>query len=75
LPEMIRGFVPDAGALQRLPRRIPYNIAVELLLTGRRMGADEAARWGLVSKVVPGEKLMSTANELAEKIAEGARSP
>ncbi len=66
LPEMIRGFVPDAGALQRLPRRIPYNIAVELLLTGRRMGADEAARWGLVSKVVPGEKLMSTANELAE---------
>ena len=36
------------------------------------MGADEAARWGLVSKVVPGEKLMSTANELAEKIAEGA---
>ena len=69
---MIRGFVPDAGALQRLPRRIPYNIAVELLLTGRRMGADEAARWGLVSKVVPGEKLMSTANELAEKIAEGA---
>ena len=72
LPEMIRGFVPDAGALQRLPRRIPYNIAVELLLTGRRMGADEAARWGLVSKVVPGEKLMSTANELAEKIAEGA---
>jgi len=72
LPEMIRGFVPDAGALQRLPRRIPYNITVELLLTGRRMGADEAARWGLVSKVVPGEKLMSTANELAEKIAEGA---
>ena len=45
LPEMMRGFVPDAGALQRLPRRIPYNIAMELLLTGRRMDADEAARW------------------------------
>ena len=72
LPEMMRGFVPDAGALQRLPRRIPYNIAMELLLTGRRMRADEAARWGLVSQVVSCDKLLSTARELAEKIAEGA---
>lgn len=72
LPEMARGFVPDAGALQRLPRRIPYNIAMELLLTGRRMDAAEAARWGLVSAVVPGSKLMATAHQLAEGIAEGA---
>ena len=72
LPDMIRGFVPDAGALQRLPRRIPYNIAMELLLTGRRMGGDETARWGRVSQVVPSDKPMSTARELAEKIAEGA---
>ncbi len=72
LPEMARGFVPDAGALQRLPRRIPYNIAMELLLTGRRMGAAEAARWGLVSAVVPGSDLMAAARQMAESIAEGA---
>jgi crotonobetainyl-CoA hydratase len=72
LPEMARGFVPDAGALQRLPRRIPYNIAMELLLTGRRMDAAEAARWGLVSTVLPGSKLMAVAHQMAESIAEGA---
>ena len=53
LPEMPLGIVPDAGALQRLPRRIPYNIAMEMLLLGRRMSADEAAHYGLVNKVVP----------------------
>lgn len=72
LPEMARGFVPDAGALQRLPRRIPYNIAMELLLTGRRMDAAEAARWGLVSTVLPGSKLMAAAHRMAESIADGA---
>ena len=72
LPEMARGFVPDAGALQRLPRRIPYNIAMELLLTGRRMDAAEAARWGLVSAVLPSPKLMAVAHQMAESIAEGA---
>ena len=46
LPEMPLGIVPDAGALQRLPRRLPYNIAMEMLLLGRRMGAEEAARYG-----------------------------
>jgi crotonobetainyl-CoA hydratase len=45
---------------------------MELLLTGRRMGGDETARWGRVSQVVPSDKPMSTARELAEKIAEGA---
>ena len=60
LPEMARGFVPDAGALQRLP------------LTGRRMDAAEAARWGLVSAVLPGSELMVVAHQMAESIAEGA---
>jgi len=72
LPEMQRGFVPDAGAVQRLPRRLPYNVAVELLLTGRRMEAAEAARWGLVHKIVPPSALLEAARELAERIAAGA---
>ena len=46
LPEMPLGIVPDAGALQRLPRRIPHNIAMEMLLLGRHMSADEAAHYG-----------------------------
>jgi crotonobetainyl-CoA hydratase len=72
LPEMQRGFLPDAGAIQRLPRRIPYNVAMELFLTGRRMGAAEAKHWGLVHEVVAREKLMERTRELAQAIAEGA---
>jgi len=72
LPEMARGLVPDAGALQRLPRRIPYNVAMELLLTGRRMSATEAAHWGLVNAVVPAAQLLDEAYRLAASIAEGA---
>jgi crotonobetainyl-CoA hydratase len=72
LPEMARGFVPDAGAVQRLPRRVPYNVAVEMLLTGRRMSAAEAHRWGLVHEVVAPQRLMPTARALASEIAKGA---
>ena len=69
LPEMPLGIVPDAGALQRLPRRIPHNIAMEMFLLGRRMGAEEAAHYGLVNKVVPKENLMEAAREWAASIA------
>ncbi len=69
---MQRGFLADAGAVQRVPRRIPYHIAVELFLTGRSMDALEAARWGLVNKVVPAAELMDEARGLAALIAEGA---
>jgi crotonobetainyl-CoA hydratase len=69
LPEMPLGIVPDAGALQRLPRRIPYNIAMEMFLLGRRMKAEEAAHYGLVNKVVPKERLMDAAREWAASIA------
>ncbi|MFO0995231.1 MAG: enoyl-CoA hydratase-related protein [Alphaproteobacteria bacterium] len=72
LPEMQRGFLADAGAVQRLPKRIPYNVAMELLLTGRHMGAAEAVHWGLVYKAVPRAKLMEEAHALAALIAEGA---
>ena len=69
LPELPLGMVPDAGALQRLPRRIPHNIAMEMFLLGRRMTATEAAHYGLVNKVVPKEKLLDQAREWAESIA------
>ena len=71
LPEPL-GIVPDAGALQRLPRRLPYNIAMEMLLLGRRMGAEEAARYGLVNKVVPAADLMTAARAWAEQLAKSA---
>jgi crotonobetainyl-CoA hydratase len=69
LPELPLGIVPDAGALQRLPKRLPYNIAVEMLYLGRRMTAEEAAHYGLVNRVVPADQVMSTARKWAEKIA------
>lgn len=69
LPELPLGMVPDAGALQRLPRRLPHNIAMEMFLLGRRMTANEAAHYGLVNKVVPKEKLLDQAREWAESIA------
>jgi crotonobetainyl-CoA hydratase len=72
LPELPLGFVPDAGALQRLPRRLPYNIALEMFMLGRRMSAQEAAHYGLVNKVVPYDQLMSVAREWAGRLARAA---
>lgn len=72
LPEMPLGIVPDAGALQRLPRRIPYNIAMEMFFLGRRMPAAEAAQYGLVNRVVPAEALMATARDWAARLAAAA---
>ena len=72
LPEMPLGMVPDAGAIQRLPRRLPYNIAMEMFLLGRRMGVDEAARYGLINKAVPYDNLMTAAREWADQLAAAA---
>lgn len=72
LPEMQRGFLPDAGAIQKLHHRIPYNVAMEMILTGRKMYADEAKHWGLVRDVVPVDRLMDHAREVAATIAQGA---
>ena len=69
LPEMPLGIVPDAGALQRLPRRLPHNIALEMLFLGRRMSAAEAASHGLVNVVVPGTELMAKARAWADQLA------
>lgn len=72
LPEVKLGFLPDGGGLQRLPKRLPYNIAAELMLTGRRMDAQEAKHYGLVNEVVPADQLLTRAHEIAEQIAESA---
>ena len=72
LPEMPLGIVPDAGAIQRLPRRVPYNVAVEMLWLGRKMGAEEAMRHGLVNAVVPSADLPATAMDWAQQIADSA---
>ena len=72
MPELPIGILPDSGGIQRLPRRLPYNIAMEMLLLGRRMTAAEARQYGLLNAVVPKDKLMATAREWADAIAGGA---
>ena len=72
LPEMQRGFLPDVGAIQILPRRVPYNVAMDMLYTGRHMSAEEALHWGLVCRVCPYGELMDTVREMAAEIAKGA---
>ena len=70
LPEIRSGTVADAASV-KLPKRIPYHVAMELLLTGRWFDAAEAKGLGLVNEVLPGEHLMSRARELAALLASG----
>lgn len=64
------GLIPGDGGAWLLPRTIGMSRASELLFTGDVIGADQAAEWGLVSKVVPAESLMDEAIALAERIAQ-----
>ena len=70
LPEIRSGTVADAASI-KLPKRIPYHIAMEMLLTGRWIDAEEAHRWGLVNRIVPAASLMDQAWGLAGMIASG----
>lgn len=70
LPEIRSGTVADAASV-KLPKRIPYHIAMELLLTGRWFDAEEAHLWGLVNEIVPADTLMDRAWELARLLASG----
>jgi crotonobetainyl-CoA hydratase len=72
LPEVNIGMMASSGGFARLPRMVPLKIAMELLLTGRRMKAAEAARWGLVNQVVPAAELLPAALSLAERICAAA---
>ena len=70
LPEIRSGTIADAATV-KLPRRIPYHVAMELLFTGRWMDADEAKHWGLVNEIVPKKQLMNRAREVADLLAGG----
>ena len=69
LPEAGLGIIPAAGGTQTLPRIVGRAWALEMLLTNRWIGGWEAYRIGLVNKVVPGDKLLQTTEEMANKIA------
>jgi (E)-benzylidenesuccinyl-CoA hydratase len=68
LPEVTRGIIPGGGGTQRLPRMMPFTIALEYLMTGERLTAEEALKYNLVTRIVPAEELMSAAEALAAKI-------
>ncbi|MBB5055156.1 enoyl-CoA hydratase/carnithine racemase [Afipia massiliensis] len=69
-PEINLGFPPPFGGTQRLPRHIGRKRALQLILTGDSISAEEAGRIGLINEVVPASKLMTRANELAARIIE-----
>ncbi|GAA1847682.1 crotonase/enoyl-CoA hydratase family protein [Microbacterium koreense] len=69
IPEAARALVAVGGGLFRLPKRIPYHIAMELALTGESRSAEYFAQWGLVNKVVEPGEVVGAARELARKIA------
>jgi len=68
LPEVTRAIIPGAGGTQRLPRAVPSAAAMHLLLTGGRFDAQWALRFGLVTEVVPADRLLPRALEIAEEI-------
>ena len=69
LPEVGLGIIPAAGGTQTLPRAIGRGRALDMLLTNRWMSAEEAFQCGLVNRLVPKDKLLETAEEIAKKIA------
>jgi len=72
LPEVRRGLAAGAGGLLRLPRRIPYHLAMEIALTGEHFPAARLHEAGLVSKLVPAGQALAGARELAARVALGA---
>jgi enoyl-CoA hydratase len=69
LPEVKRALLPFAGSMVRLPRQIPHCIAMEFMLTGEAMSAQDAWRIGLVNRVVPAAEVLPRALAMAETIA------
>jgi enoyl-CoA hydratase len=72
LPEVRRGLVAGAGGLLRLPRRIPYHLAMEIALTGEHFPAQRLQATGLVNQVVPAGEALAGAMALAQRVVPGA---
>lgn len=70
LPEIRSGTVADAASV-KLPKRIPYHIAMEMLLTGRWLDTSEAHRWGMINQIYPADQLMEKTWDMARLIASG----
>ena len=70
LPEIRSGTIADAASI-KLPKRIPYHVAMDMLLTGRWLDVDEAHKWGFVNQIHPANVLMEKAHELAAELAAG----
>lgn len=72
LPEVTRGLAAGAGGLLRLPRRVPYHIAMEIALTGDPMPAPRLREAGLINRLVPAGQALAAARELATRLAANA---
>jgi (E)-benzylidenesuccinyl-CoA hydratase len=70
ISEIKRGILPGNGGTQRALKQLPYAVAMEMLLLGRRLTAQEALAYGLINKVVPRENLMATAKDYAGRLCE-----
>lgn len=68
LPEVQRAVLPFSGSMARLPRQVPYAVAMRLLLTGESIDAAEALRVGLINEVVPAEEVMPRVMALADRM-------
>ena len=72
VPEATLGIIPDSGGVLRLPRRLPRAVAMDMLMTGRRMNVDEAKHFGLVNRSCDLEHLINEALDWAHQIAQSA---
>ena len=72
LPEPRVGLMAGAGGVHRLPRQIPYHIAMGVILAGKRLSAADALQYGMANEVVSPDQLLATANDWAAEISKGA---
>lgn len=69
-PEILLGVIPGAGGTQRLTKAVGSKKAMEMILTGKNISAEEALKWGLINRIVPAEELEQETMALAKEIAE-----